>query len=54
MKRAFFLSISLLLSNSFFAEGESFSCDPKKYLPEDLADKVLVHRESAFNIINIH
>ena len=50
MKRAFFLSISLLLSNSFFAEGESFSCDPKKYLPEDLANKVLVHRESAFNI----
>ena len=50
MKRAFFLSISLLLSNSFFAEGESFSCDPKKYLPEDLANKVLVHRESGFNI----
>ena len=50
MKRAFFLSISLLLSNSFFAEGEPFSCDPKKYLPEDLANKVLVHRESGFNI----
>ena len=50
MKRAFFLSISLLFSNSFFAEGESFSCDPKKYLPEDLANKVLVHRESGFNI----
>ena len=50
MKRAIFLSISLLLSNSFFAEGESFSCDPKKYLPEDLANKVLVHRESGFNI----
>ena len=50
MKRAIFLSISILLSNSFFAEGESFSCDPKKYLPEDLANKVLVHRESGFNI----
>ena len=50
MIRAFFFSISLLLSNSFFAEGKSFSCDPKKYLPEDLANKVLVHRESAFNI----
>lgn len=50
MKRAIFLSISLLISNSFFAEGDSFSCDPKKYLPEDLANKVLVHRESGFNI----
>ena len=50
MNRAFFFSISLLLTNSFFAEGKSFSCDPKKYLPEDLANKVLVHRESGFNI----
>ena len=50
MKRTIFLSISLLFSNSFLAEGEPFSCDPKKYLPEDLANKVLVHRESAFNI----
>ena len=36
MKRAFFFSISLLLTNSFFAEVKSFSCDPKKYLLEDL------------------
>ena len=50
MKRTIFLSISLLFSNSFLAEVEPFSCDPKKYLPEDLANKVLVHRESAFNI----
>ena len=46
MKRIILLSLSLLLSNSFLAEGESFSCDPKKYLPEDLANKVLIHRES--------
>ena len=29
---------------------ESFNCDPKKYLPESLLEKVLKHRESAFNI----
>ena len=30
--------------------SEGFNCDPKKYLPENLLEKVLKHRESAFNI----
>ena len=32
------------------ASLSEFSCDPKKYLPENLLEKVLIHRESAFNI----
>ena len=30
--------------------SEGLNCDPKKYLPENLLEKVLKHRESAFNI----
>lgn len=39
------------MGQCFTNENSSdFTCDPKKYLPENLVEKVLKHRESAFNI----
>ena len=44
--------LSFFLFSSFFAFGESrnFDCDPKKFLSENLIEKVLVHRETSFQI----
>tara|TARA_Y100001934_G_scaffold79937_1_gene99311 strand:+ start:845 stop:1363 length:519 start_codon:yes stop_codon:yes gene_type:complete len=50
MKKVFFLSHLLLLSISFYGSENYFSCDPKKFLSEDMLEKVKLHRESAFNI----
>jgi len=50
MKKVFFLSHLLLLSISFYGSENFFNCDPKKFLSEDMLEKVKLHRESAFNI----
>ena len=50
MKKALFLSFFLFSSSYFFGEDTSFNCDPKKFLADDVLEKVLVHRDSAFNI----
>ena len=50
MKKALFLSFFLLSSSHFFGEDTSFNCDPKKFLADDVLEKVLLHRDSAFNI----
>ena len=50
MKKVFFLSHLLFLSISFYGSENYFSCDPKKFLSEDMLEKVKLHRESAFNI----
>ena len=50
MKKLIFLSIIIFSSYSFSLEDISFACDPKKFLSEDNLTKVLVHRDSAFNI----
>lgn len=51
MKKIIFLCTFLYMGQCFSdASMSEFSCDPKKYLPENLLEKVLIHRESAFNI----
>ena len=50
MKKTLFLSLFLFSSSYFFGGDSSFNCDPKKFLAEDVLEKVLVHRDSAFNI----
>jgi hypothetical protein len=50
MKKLIFLSSIIFSSYSFSLEGSSFACDPKKFLSEDNMTKVLIHRDSAFNI----
>ena len=50
MKKTLFLSFFLFSSSYFFGGDSSINCDPKKFLAEDVLEKVLVHRDSAFNI----
>ena len=50
MKRYLILYILLSVSLTSYSNENSLECDPKKYLSGDVLDKVLVHRESAFNI----
>tara|TARA_B100000579_G_C22650068_1_gene765768 strand:- start:341 stop:859 length:519 start_codon:yes stop_codon:yes gene_type:complete len=50
MKKVFFFSFLLLSSSTFLGNENSISCDPKKFLSENLIQKVKIHRDSAFNI----
>ena len=50
MKKIIFISFFSLLSSVFYGEDISFNCDPKKFLPENIIEKVLIHRDSTFNI----
>ena len=49
MRAVFFLCI-FFSSLSIVGESRNFECDPKKFLPENLIEKVLVHRETSFQI----
>jgi hypothetical protein len=49
MRAVFFLCI-FFSSLSIVGESSNFECDPKKFLPENLIEKVLVHRETSFQI----
>ena len=50
MRAVYVLSFFLFSSFSVFGESRNFDCDPKKFLSENLIEKVLVHRESSFQI----
>ena len=49
MRAVFFLCI-FFSSLSIVGESSNFECDTKKFLPENLIEKVLVHRETSFQI----
>ena len=50
MRAVYVLSFFLFSSFSVFGESRNFDCDPKKFLSENLIEKVLVHRETSFQI----
>ena len=50
MRGVYVLSFFLFSSFSVFGESRNFDCDPKKFLSENLIEKVLVHRETSFQI----
>ena len=50
MRAVYVLSFFLFSSFSVFGESGNFDCDPKKFLSENLIEKVLVHRETSFQI----
>ena len=50
MRGVYVLSFFLFSSLSVFGDSRNFDCDPKKFLSENLIEKVLVHRETSFQI----
>ena len=50
MKKYLIFYFLLSMSLTPYSNENSLECDPKKYLSGDVLDKVLVHRESAFNL----